>query len=208
MSESVLSMLIVGAEFGAMAILILLVLGFFVLRRRRANKQHVAEFISSYKKDRSERIDNFKERLEGNFYLVGEDADEALNKISNSESRLHKRVLNMYLGNDRDCLKDIRKDVASLNENWMSIMNDSLANASESLGKTEVITQMQKEYSELKQENESMRKELAEAMQSMEEMLKEYSLLYAGRDEKNETMERLSGEFDEMKKKTDSQDTD
>jgi hypothetical protein len=65
---------------------------------------------------------------------------------------------------------------------------------------------MQQDYTELKKENETMRKELAEAMKSMEEMLKEYSLLYADRDDKNEAMERLSGEYEEIKSRTKEHD--
>jgi FtsZ-binding cell division protein ZapB len=208
MSEVTLTMLILGAELGGLVLLIFMVIVFFILRRKRSDKHYVAEFISTYKKDLPARIEDFKNRLESHFYIIGDDANEVLGKISNTETRLHKRILNLYLGNNRKCLSDIRNDITSLNENWLGIMTDSLANASDVLGKTEVITQLQHDYDELKKENETIREELADAMQSMEEMLKEYSLLYAERDEKNETMERLSGEYDEIKARTEAHDKD
>lgn len=206
MSESMLTMLILGAELGGLVFLIFIVMAFFLLRRKRSDKKYVAEFISAYKNELPARIGDFKNRLESHFYIVGEDADEVLEKISEAETQLHKRILNLYLGNNRKCLTDIRNDVSSLNERWLAIMNESLSNAAEVLGKTEVITQLQQDYTDLKNENGKMREELAEAMKSMEEMLKEYSLLYAERDDKNETMERLSGEYHEMKEKSESHD--
>lgn len=206
MNEGMLTILILGAEFGGLLLLILMVIMFLILRRKRSDKKYVAEFITSYKNDMPTRIEDFKNRLESHFYIVGEDADEVLNKISATETRLHKRILNMYLGNNRACLSDIRNDVASLNERWLDTMSNSLANASETLSKPEVNGQMPDDYDDLKEENATMRKELADAMKSMEEMLKEYSLLYAERDDKNETMERLSSEYDDMKTKKESHD--
>jgi len=199
-------MLILGAELGGIVLLVFLVFMLVLLRRKRSDKQYVAEFISSYKKALPEQTRDFKNRLENHFYVIGEDADEVLDNLSDTETRLHKRILNLYLGNHRKCLADIRKDVAALNENWMLIMNESLTNAAEVLGKSEAITQMQQDYTELKKENTAMREELAEAMSSMEEMLKEYSLLYADRDDKNEAMERLSDEYEEIKTKTERHD--
>mgnify|MGYP000356536317 FL=1 len=206
MNETTLTMLILGAELGGIVLLVFLVFMLVLLRRKRSDKQYVAEFISSYKKALPEQTRDFKNRLENHFYVIGEDADEVLDNLSDTETRLHKRILNLYLGNHRKCLADIRKDVAALNENWMLIMNESLTNAAEVLGKSEAITQMQQDYTELKKENTAMREELAEAMSSMEEMLKEYSLLYADRDDKNEAMERLSDEYEEIKTKTERHD--
>ena len=51
MSESMLTMLILGAELGGLVFLIFLVGTFIMLRRKRSDKQYVAEFISGYKKD-------------------------------------------------------------------------------------------------------------------------------------------------------------
>lgn len=206
MSETTLTMLILGAELGGIVLLVFLVFMLVLLRRKRSDKQYVAEFISGYKKALPEQTRDFKNRLENHFYVIGEDADEVLNNLSDTETRLHKRILNLYLGNHRKCLADIRKDVTALNENWLMIMNESLTNAAEVLGKSGTITQMQQDYTELKKENMAMREELAEAMSSMEEMLKEYSLLYADRDDKNETMEKLAGEYQEIKTKTERHD--
>ncbi|MDT8403617.1 hypothetical protein [Sulfuriflexus sp.] len=206
MTETTLTMLILGAELGGIVLLVFLVFMLVLLRRKRSDKQYVAEFISSYKKALPEQTRDFKNRLENHFYVIGEDADEVLNNLSDTETRLHKRILNLYLGNHRKCLADIRKDVTALNENWLMIMNESLTNAAEVLGKSGAITQMQQDYTELKKENMTMREELAEAMSSMEEMLKEYSLLYADRDDKNEAMEKLAGEYREIKTKTERHD--
>lgn len=206
MSEAMLTMLILGAELGGLVLLIFIVIIFFIFRRKHSDKRYVTDFIATYKKDMPARIEDFKNRLETHCYIVGEDADEVLGNISDTETRLHKRILNLYLGNNRRCLSDIRSDISSMNERWLGVMSDSLSNASDVLGQTEVIKQMQSEYDELKNENETMREELTDAMKSMEEMLKEYSLLYAERDDKNETMERLSGEYEDMKEKTESHD--
>lgn len=206
MTETTLTMLILGAELGGIVLLVFLVFMLVLLRRKRSDKQYVAEFISSYKKALPEQTRDFKNRLENHFYVIGEDADEVLDNLSNTETRLHKRILNLYLGNHRKCLADIRKDVTALNENWMLIMNESLTNAAEVHGESEAFAKIQQDYAELKKENTAMREELAEAMSSMEEMLKEYSLLYADRDDKNETMEKLAGEYQEIKTKTERHD--
>lgn len=208
MSEANLTMLILGAEFGGLVFLIGVVLVFFIFKRKRSDKEYVADFISSYKKDLPKRIEGVKGRLESSYYVVGEDADEALSKISDTETRLHKRILNLYLGNDRKCLPEIRNDVISLNERWLEVMASSLANAADVLGKTELISQMQNEHIKLENENKTLRTELNEAMKSMEEMLKEYSLLYAERDDKNENMERLAGEYNEIKERTEAKNSD
>lgn len=202
MNESMLTVLILGAELGSVVLLIFIVIVFFLMRRKRSDKQYVAEFITGYKKNLPARIDALKQKLESDYFIIGEDADEVLGKISDTETRLHKRILNLYLGNNRKCLADIGNDISSLNKEWLEIMNESLTNASEVLGKTEIIEKMQHDYTDLKKENEGMRAELVEAMKSMEEMLKEYSLLYAERNDKNENMERLADEYHDMKAKT------
>ena len=204
MDESMFTLLILGAELGALVLLIAIVMFFFAFRRKQSDKKYVSDFIDTYKKDMPAHRDGFKTRLECDCYIVGEDADDVLDNISDSETRLQKRVLNLYLGNNRACLLDVRKDIASLSETWMDTIGTSLSNASEVLSKPEVIAQLQDDYDSLKSENAVMKTELKDAMQSMEEMLAEYSLLYAESTEKNETMERLSDEYDEIKAKTES----
>ena len=61
---------------------------------------------------------------------------------------------------------------------------------------------MNDKIDELTTENTKIAVDLAEAMETMEDIVKEYSLMYAGQE--NETMDRLSDDYQKLKNKSDS----
>lgn len=202
MNEVTTSALFLGAEFGALLTIFFIAVGVYFLRRRAADKRYVANFIEDYKGSVQERHDAMRQALEFESLLIGEDLDSFMSDMSIAEKRLYKRILNMYLGHERKCLFDIRDDMTGINDSWlkaMQAMHRSSANDEEGAGSVE---ELEKKLYDLKIENNRMSEELADAMQTMESIVKEYSLMYAGKE--NETMDRLSSDYNQLKKKADS----
>ena len=203
MNDGLLTMLILGAESGAVILLIFIIVIFMLFRRRRADKAYVRDIIQDYKESKPKNDIDIKSRLEEGCYIAGEDADKVMTMITASEKTLLKRLLNLYLGNERHCLSDIQKDVEDLGNSWISVARESAANAMTTVSNDEAMNVLEGRISEMESENRKMSERLTEAMQTMEEIMVEYGRLYADKDEKDEKMEALSEKFDELKSKVD-----
>ena len=71
---------------------------------------------------------------------------------------------------------------------------------------SENVNELNEKIDTLTTDNLKIAGELAEAMTTMEDIVKEYSLMYAGQE--NPTMDRLSKDYDKLKKKSDSYNED
>jgi len=208
MTDSMSSLLLLGAEFGLILILIFIGLLIYFFRRRSADKRYVSEFIAEHKNKQAERREAMRESMKEDSLLIDEDLESHLDKMSSSEKKLYKRILNMYLGFDRKCMPEIREELLVINDSWMDAMRLGIANAADT--QLEVARQLSSEEVEelnakiesLSADKEKMAGELAEAMETMEDIVKEYSLMYAGQE--NPTMDRLSADYDNLKKKSDA----
>lgn len=199
MNDGLLTILILGAELGAVILLIFVIFIIIRFKRRNADKTYVRDFIREYNESKHTHNTDIKNRLEVGCHIVGEDAKQAMNMVTTSEKKLFKRVLNLYLGNERDCLSDIQKDVAVLSDNWLSVVQEGATNAMTAVCNNVDTMALEGKISELEEKNHEMSSKLDEAMKTMEEIIIEYARLYADKDEKDEKMEKLSGKYDELK---------
>ncbi|MCK4742393.1 MAG: hypothetical protein KAT25_01095 [Sulfuriflexus sp.] len=208
MDEALDSLLLIGAEVGAVLILGFIALVVYFIRRRASDKRYVTDFIADHKSKQEERRSAIKTSMQADSLLIDEDLENFLNKMGLSEKHLYRCVLNMFLGFDRKCFSEIRTELLNINNNWIDAVQKSISNSAEmhlhqakeaSGGDIEGLN---KQLESLTADNKKMASELAEAMETMEDIVKEYSLMYAGQE--NQTMERLSKDYDELKKKSES----
>jgi len=202
------SLLLLGAEFGLILVLIFIVGIVYFLRRRKADKRYVDNFIAEHKRTQIERREAAKELMKSSSLLSDENIEVFLDSIHASENRLYKKILNMYLGFERNCLSEIRDDLSETNRNWIETVKNSIKDAVEihmnEMGSVsnENVEELNNKIDSLTKDNKKISADLAEAMETMEDIVKEYSLMYAGQE--NPTMDRLSEDYDKLKKKSDS----
>jgi len=212
MDNTLYSLLLIGAEVGVVLVLGLVVLVVYFVRRRTSDKRYVADFIAEHKVKQEQRRAALKSSMQVDSLLVDEDLEDFLDKMGMSEKHLYRCVLNMFLGFDRKCLLEIRKEVLNINNNWIDAVQKSISNSAEmhlsqaSEASSEDIKELNKQIESLTADNKKMAGDLSEAMETMEEILKEYSLMYAGQE--NQTMDRLSDDYDKLKSKAESHNTD
>jgi len=208
MNETMSTLLLLGAELGVILIVTFVGLVVFYIRRRRNDKRYVASFIDEHKNSREERREAVKESIKSCLPLVDDDMEEFLDKISSSERKLYKNVLNMYLGFERQCLADIRDELSATNDNWVSVIEKSVQQAVDehiqnaALANNSNESELENEIVSLKEDKNKLAAELAEAMETMEDIVKEYSLMYAGQE--NTKMDKLSDDYNKLKSKSDA----
>jgi len=212
MDNATYSLLLIGAEVGIVLVLGFIGLVVYFIRRRTSDKRYVADFIADHKVKQEERRAALKSSLQVDSLLIDEDLEEFLNKMGMSEKHLYRCILNMFLGFDRQCLLEIRDELLNINNNWINAVQKSITNSAEihlnqdNEASSGDISELNKQIESLTADNKKMSGELAEAMETMEDILKEYSLMYAGQE--NQTMDRLSDDYDKLKKKADSHNPD
>ena len=208
MDNTTYSLLLIGAEIGIVLVLGLIVLVVYFIRRRTSDKRYVSDFIEDHKVKQEERRAAMKSSMQVDSILIDEDLEEFLDKMGISEKHLYRCVLNMFLGFDRKCLLEIRDELLNINNNWINAVQKSITNSAEihlnqaKLASSGDIGELNKKIESLTADNKKMSGDLSEAMETMEEILKEYSLMYAGQE--NKTMDRLSADYDKLKKKDES----
>jgi len=201
-SEATSTMIFVAAEFGGIILLLFIIAIFLFVKRRASDKRYVANFIAEHKQTHAERRESMREKMLAGTPVNDEVMDEVLDDVSASEKRLYKRVLNMYLGFDRQCITDIRDEMSEMNHKWIDTLNKSLNQLPEGTVSEEEVQELNNTISELTAENTKISSDLAEAMETMEDIVKEYSLMYAGQE--NETMDKLSDNYQKLKDKAES----
>jgi len=202
MNEIMTSALVLGAELGAIVLVIFIIVLVLYWRRKKGDKGYVNNFVSTYKEDMDAQREMMREVLASKCFLKGDDANEFIERMDEVEKKLYKNILNMYMGYDRSNLEDIRSDVAGINEEWLKATQISIDKAMGGKVDDAEIQTLTQEINELKEENARIAAELEEAMQTMEDIVKEYSLMYAGQE--NEKMDQLSGEYNRLKEKSDA----
>jgi len=208
MNDMTSAMLLLGAELGLLLVVVFVVLLARFIKRRSDDKKYVAEFIAEHKENQAERRAAVKKSIQEENFLVDDELEALLDKMSVSEKKLYKNILNMYLGFERKCFPDIRDELLVINNNWIEAMRQGIAHAAEKHMKEaghlseEKVKELNDKIDSLTEDNMKIAAELSEAMETMEDIVKEYSLMYAGQE--NPTMDRLSEDYDKLKKKSDS----
>ena len=212
MSNIMSTFLLLGAEFGLILVIFFIGITIVFFRRRNADKRYVADFISNHKKTQVERRNEIKASMQEDSLLAENQVEELLDNMNASERNLYKKILNMYLGFDRKCFSEIREELLAINNTWITAMRQSIKHAAETQLQeggevsSENVNELNEKIDTLTTDNLKIAGELAEAMTTMEDIVKEYSLMYAGQE--NPTMDRLSKDYDKLKKKSDSYNED
>ncbi len=202
MNEATNTMVFIAAEFGAVLLVLFIIALVLFLKRRASDKRYVADFIAEHKKNHVERRDAMRERMTTDFLLTDDELDEFLENVTASERKLYKRILNMYLGFDRQCLSEVRNDLLEINNSWIETVQKNISQIPEGSIPEEKVQELNDKIDELTAENNKIADDLSEAMVTMEDIVKEYSLMYAGQE--NETMDQLSDDYQKLKDKSDS----
>ncbi len=202
MNETASTIVIIAAEFGAVLLVLFIIALILFLKRRASDKRYVAEFIAEHKKNHANRRDAIREKMVSDSLLSEEELDDFLDNVTASERKLYKRILNMYLGFDRQCLTEIRDELSDINSSWIETVKKNINSVPAGSIPEEKVQELNDKIDELTTENTKIAVDLAEAMETMEDIVKEYSLMYAGQE--NETMDRLSDDYQKLKNKSDS----
>ena len=202
MNETTSTMIFVAAEFGAVLLIFFIIALVLFLKRRASDKRYVAAFIAEHKKNHADRRDAMREKMASDSLLSEEDLDDFLDNVTASEKKLYKRILNMYLGFDRQCLSEIRDDLSDMNITWIDTVKKNIGSIPAGSIPEEKVQELNDKIDELTSENTKIAADLAEAMVTMEDIVKEYSLMYAGQE--NETMDQLSDDYQKLKNKSDA----
>jgi len=202
MSEATSTLIIIGAEFGVVLLLIFITGLVLFFKRRASDKRYVASFIAEHKQNQSVRRDEMRDKMLSESLLTGEELEQFLDMVGSSERKLYKRILNMYLGFDRKCLSDIRDELSEMNERWMETVQKNINLMPEGGVSEEKVQELNNKIDALTAENTKIAEELSEAMETMEDIVKEYSLMYAGQE--SPKMDKLSDDYQKLKDKSDS----
>lgn len=202
MSEATSTIIIIAAEFGVVLLLLFIVVLVLFLKRRASDKNYVASFIAEHKKSHVDRRDNMREKMLADSLLSEDELDSFLDGVGSAERKLYKRILNMYLGFDRQGLSEIRNEISEINNAWIETLQKNISMLPEGSVSEEEAQELNEKIDNLTAENTKIATDLAEAMETMEDIVKEYSLMYAGQE--NATMDKLSDDYQKLKDKSDS----
>jgi len=202
MNEATSTLMIIAAEFGVVLLLLFIVVLVLFLKRRASDKRYVANFILEHKKSHVDKRDNMREKMLADSLLSEDDLDAFLDNVGSAERKLYKRILNMYLGFERQCLSGIRNEILEINNSWIETLQKNISMIPESSVAEEKVQELKGKINELTNENAKIASDLAEAMETMEDIVKEYSLMYARQE--NDTMDKLSDDYQKLKDKSDS----
>lgn len=199
MSEVSSTAIFIAAEFGAILLILFVVVFVIFLKRRASDKRYVTVFIEDHKASCAGRREAMREKMMSNLLLREEELDDFLDNINISEKKLYKHILNMYLGFERQCLPEIRDDISDINNYWVETIQKNTGLKVQDSAPEEKTGDLNSKIDELTTENTKMSTDLKKAMETMDDIIKEYSLMYAG--EENDKMDSLSDDFQNLKNK-------
>lgn len=212
MQDIFTGLLYVFSELGAVLLLLFFFLAWKLVKRKVNNKNHVKDFMGSYNDRKSENTSSIISSFKTACNIEDETAKKLAGSINASERKLYRRVLNLILGNEKNNLFEIQKDMVGLSESWMGVLKIAAKSTAE-VGESKVDNaHLSKQNEFLKSENSRLsdnylhvRSRLQTAVELLENLVKEYSMLYS-EGESSQIVEAIEEELNEMKRSMEEAD--
>ena len=159
---------------GLVALLVVLLVGVFVLiKRKRKDTAAAKQLVDQIKHQSDARIKQMGAYLTEKYQLEGEELSEAIKLIDKSEKRFFQRLINMYLKRDSESVKSIDAWLAELVETYKSFQPAQPDEPKETGVSME-------EFQQLQQTNENLRQELEITKDTMGNMIAEFGNMFGG----------------------------
>jgi len=197
MSEFVTTLLLIGTETSVMLFIILGIVVFINFQRNKHDKRRAMALVNKLKEADTEHRNNLEMVIKETYGFEGEELEENVNELIQTEKSLYSKILKMYMGRDREAIKNIDKDVKKVIDAYRNLVEQPEHNEGEEKQSGIVI---------LRQENDALRiakaqleKDLAAAMETMENMMAEYANMYEGGQKEGD--QRVKNEMFKLRQK-------
>lgn len=177
MDEFLTSLLVIGAEFGVSVGVILLIVFFIHLKRKRNDKNIAREFTDDFKESNNARKEDLENAIIDAFQLNGEEGKEYAKIIMSNERKICSNMLSLFNGKDRALLLQLQGDLANISEAYSGIASMSKSNNATAQDNvtdkalTEKVTVMSEENTRLKED-------LKKALESIDYLQNQYTELF------------------------------
>lgn len=196
MSESLLSLTIIFAQFGALFLIIAFIwLVMFVIRLRKDNK-NTKELVEKIKKTlplhRTKLTSYFKDECELEQAKVKINVDTLIS----DEAKLYDHLIKVSVSKDTSLLKLTTDDIDSLINDYVRLLTLTIEKEADTTKESKDLT-LKKENEALRIENASLQKRLDSTTATVENMMGEFSSMYEGG--KKEGEQRVKNEMYKLK---------
>lgn len=214
MSNTATTTIILLTEFALAFSVIIVAFMISIIRQQKKNKFLVRGLITNIKQTETDRKSKLTNLLNEAYGIADAEAGKTTEALILNEKTLYNNVIKSFLGQDRELITKLDKDVEALTNSYHDLVlgvefskQGVEANEKEGSETSRSIKVIKQQNEELKQENEALQKkneklqtELNGAMERMEGMLKEYASMYAGGQKEGRDMASkmagLSGKHD------------
>jgi chromosome segregation ATPase len=118
------------------------------------------------------------------------------------EKQIYNRVLNIFLGHERENLAQLQNDVENMANAYRKLVDSAQSIKVVERGENpKQNAHLRLQIKQLENEKAKLERDLAESMVSMENMLKEYTQMYAGGGAKKEGVKHIENELTQLKRK-------
>lgn len=201
MSDSLLSLIIIFAQFGGVLLIVLLVMVIrFILNSKKEGKT-THDLISQIKafipEHRDQLTEYFKDRLEQ------KKSDYNIDTLIQDERKIYDRLIQVSISKDTRLLKLTTEDINSLINDYVRLLALKAEKESDNEKESRDVL-LRKENEALRLEKASLQTRLLTSNETIENMMGEFSSMYEGG--KKEGEQRLKNEMYQLKQTLDSEE--
>jgi len=200
-SDSLLSLIIIFAQFGGVLLIVLLVMVIrFILNSKKEGKT-THDLISQIKafipEHRDQLTEYFKDRLEQ------KKSDYNIDTLIQDERKIYDRLIQVSISKDTRLLKLTTEDINSLINDYVRLLALKAEKESDNEKESRDVL-LRKENEALRLEKASLQTRLLTSNETIENMMGEFSSMYEGG--KKEGEQRLKNEMYQLKQTLDSEE--
>lgn len=197
MSEFVTTLLLIGTETSVMLFMVLGTVVFITLRKNRHDKARAMILVDKLKGSEAERRKNLELVMQQTYGLENDELEEQVNELIQTEKRLYSKILKMYMGRDRESIKNIDKNVSELINAYRGLVEQPENEERED--KAAGLLIIRKENEALRLAKAQLETDLAASMETMENMMAEYANMYEGGQKEGD--QRVKNEMFKLRQK-------
>lgn len=201
MSDSLLSLIIIFAQFGGVLLIVALVMVIrFILNSKKEGKTtrdliaHIKALIPKHRDQLTEYFEDKIEQKKSGFNI---------DTLIRDERKIYDRLIKVSISKDTSLLKLTTEDINSLINDYVRLLSLKAEKESDNEKESRDVL-LRKENEALRLENASLQTRLTTSSETIENMMGEFSSMYEGG--KKEGEQRLKNEMYQLKQTLDSED--
>jgi hypothetical protein len=162
----------------ALAGLVLLVLGFLFITRKKSSGEQIAasKLIDKLEDTENIKAKQLQDMITESCNIAPDEVKELLNEISSSERVLYQQIIQMFLSRDIEMLNDMDQYIDGISEPYCKIIRYSSGNTEES----NALEVAEDKIESLMQQTERLGEQLTVSMKTMDEISAEYTRVFSG----------------------------